>query len=178
MPILESWCLEEQQTMKFFTREWLTGELTDETYERVIPAYNRHLAEILPRLTPTLRIFAKTENLHDALIRGIVVGSAQRMLQLYLRCGDVQYGYYDLDIHYKGIQADEVVIDTLALVAQNAHSEVLFDELDALDDAFVHSLIFHPGSEVSIIFEDFAYERTPQKSRDFSNMTERFRSLP
>ena len=161
--------------MKFFTREWLTSELKDEEFESVVPAYNRHLVKIAPSLTPNLHNFVKTVNLHDSLIRRFVVDYTELMLGLYLRCGDLQQGYYDLDIRYKDIQIDKAVVDTLVMAALNEKTEILYDELDITgDNKYIHRMIFYPDYEISIKFQDLEYEQIKQSNRDFLIATEKF----
>jgi Protein of unknown function (DUF4085) len=161
--------------MKFFTREWITSELKDEEFESVVPAYNRHLVKITPHLTPNLHNFVKTVNLHDGIIRRIVVDYTELILGLYLRCGDLQQGYYDLDIRYKDIQIDKAVVDTLAMAALNEKTEILYDELDITDDnKYIHRMIFYPDYEISIKFQDLEYEQIKKNNRDFLIATEKF----
>ncbi len=161
--------------MKFFTREWLTGELNDKEYEKVVPAYNRHLAKIMPRLTPNLHNFVKMVNLHDGLIRLVMFDYKQLIFGLYLRCGDLQIGYYDLDIRYKDIQLNQAVVDAFSKAVQNIKTEILYNELDVADtNNFVHRMIFDPHYEVSIVFRDLEFEKIPQSNREFSIATEKF----
>src|SRR5215203_429915 len=58
-------------SMQFFTREWMNGELDDTTYEAAIPAYEAHLVRIMPLLPGTVQTLARGINIHDGLIRSV-----------------------------------------------------------------------------------------------------------
>jgi hypothetical protein len=153
--------------MKFFTKEWLTGQLTDEEYEKVIPAYRRHRANILPELSSNLLDFFKVVNIHDGTIRKVIIDYTYSTLGLYLRCGDLQVGYYDVDIQYQGIQLDKSVVDMLVKMAHDSNT-LLYDELDVTDSKmFVHNIIFESEDAVSLIFQDLVFEKTMQNGPDF-----------
>ena len=159
--------------MQFFTRAWLAGELTDEEYASSLSGYHQHLANISAHLSSQVREFIKVVDLHDGLIRKIVIDHTEKTLGLDLRCGNLQVGYYDVDIQYRGIQLGRPVVAILAGVAQ-AEGEILSDELDIVDDGgFEHRIIFDSYEEISILFGDLVFKKTMQDGRYFPAATKK-----
>jgi len=155
--------------MKFFTRAWLEGRLTDDQYRHTVTLYRRHLTQISPKLNPHLLDYLQRANLHDGRVRKIMVDPANATLQVDLRCGDLQVGYYDLDIEYQGVQLEQSALDTLARVAQLG-GEVLRDELDlGTAGIFIQRIIFATHEEVALSFRDMRFRKTAQTGRDFSS---------
>ena len=53
--------------MKYLTRGWATGELTDDEWEERYKAYQHHLYGLLPHLPKPIATIAAEISLHDAL---------------------------------------------------------------------------------------------------------------
>jgi len=90
-----------------------------------------------------------------------------RELFLRLRCGELQYGYYDLLLHY----AEAAVIDHtpygLPNLAAAAGVEVLYDEIDVSDDGrFEQRMILWPSGEFAVSCAQFTFSLVPVASRD------------
>src|SRR5580704_12225883 len=94
--------------MRFLTRQWCDGSMSDETAARVEAEYQQHRAEVLPRLPEPLRVLAQGINIHDGLIRVVEIDAKARELRLALVCGDLDVGYFDLDLSYHGVRIDLV----------------------------------------------------------------------
>ena len=94
--------------MKYFTRAWATGGLTDEEYETVKPSYWRHFDRIKESLPEELATFATKISMHDGLIRRVLVDREADTLALEMLCGDLQVGYFDLDLVYGQVDWDVV----------------------------------------------------------------------
>ena len=111
--------------MKYFTRAWATGGLTDADYETVLPSYWRHFDRIKGSLPAPLVTFATKLSIHDGLIRRVVVDQEADTLALELLCGDLQIGYFDLDLVYGHV--DWGVLDLVALArrANDRETEIL-----------------------------------------------------
>ncbi|MBV9495425.1 MAG: DUF4085 family protein [Acidobacteria bacterium] len=130
--------------MRFFTRSWSEGELSDAEFEAAISDYRDHVATLLDRLSAPLRRLATDLSMHDAIVKN--VQRAERSLSLSLRVGDRQRGYFDLDLRYEDVSS----LRGMAAVG----SEVLQDEVDIDDDgAFVHRFLFDVG-EMVVSFRD------------------------
>lgn len=131
--------------MRFFTRAWTQGELTDEAFEAVPEAYRRHLGAL--GLPASVVVLAES-NLHDALV--LDVEDEPKRLRLRLRVGDHQRGYSDLRITYTG-----ATTDSATLAALRAHeAEVLYSEIDRTGGRYAHRLLLWPAGEAVIAFED------------------------
>lgn len=153
--------------MKFFTRAWWAGEIS----EQDVPlAYAHHLNTITPRLTDNIHNFIKTVRLHDGLFRQVTINHSQATLELQLRCGDLQNGYYDLLLQYQGTVLKLLDEQRLMLIAQDPKTEILYDEFDLLSDgSFEHSILFWPQHQISIVFENLTFEKTDHQNRDITS---------
>ncbi len=119
--------------MKFFTREWHSGELSDEESERIVSDYWAYINTLLPNLPPPVATLARETNLHDGLIHRVLIQPEQKQLELGLRGGDLQVGYFDLDLTYSEVRMDRLDIPFLQGSAQRRQTEVLYDEVDLED---------------------------------------------
>ena len=156
--------------MQFFTREWLSGGLTDTKFEATIPAYEAHLDRILPLVPGTVQALARGVNLHDGLIRTVNVQTKRRTLRLALRCGDLQAGYFDIDLVYWGVDWAASNLRELGSIARNARTEVRYDEVDADatsgETRAIHRIIFEPRGEIGIVFVTLGLKLVPRRGRD------------
>jgi hypothetical protein len=153
--------------MRFLTREWHSGLHSDEVAEQVEDDYRRHITAVLPQLPPPLRDLARGVDLHDGLIRLVEVDVAARELRLALRCGDLQVGYFDLDLCYRGVRIDLLDRAVLDIIARDPTTEVLYSEVDVFDDdVFVHRVLFSPFyREIHVVFTGLSMTRTPRSDR-------------
>ncbi len=151
--------------MKYFTREWATGELSDEEAERIVSDYWAYIDTLLPSLPPAVAALARDINLHDGLIHRVLVQPEQKQLELGLRCGDLQVGYFDLDLTYSEVRLDLLDIPFLQRCAQSRQAEVLYDEVDWEDGNYVHRILFWPEGEIAIVFRELQVVRTPRANR-------------
>ena len=113
--------------MQFFTREWLSGELTDAAFEAVPNAYRLYLARL--RLPPEVLALSEAD-IHDGLLLDVKHSPQITQLTLVLRCGDLQRGYFDLQIEYSGAVLDGGSLSTLQRATQNPNDEFLYHEVD------------------------------------------------
>ncbi len=70
--------------MRYFTRGWANGELSEEESERVVQAYREHVKGLSPRLKPDMLRLVNEVNLHDGLIESVTWSPAQKRLGLSL----------------------------------------------------------------------------------------------
>ncbi len=164
--------------MKYFTEQWLNDEMDNEAQLAVVKDYQRHLAALMPRLPPDVQTLAASISLHDGLLSRAVVDTEQATLRLTLRCGDLQVGYFDLDLHYLQVLFTPEAIENLAgLIAnpslEDLHnmyrcSEALYDELDMEGEIFVHRILFLRGDdwhELTVRFGQMHLRTTPREFR-------------
>lgn len=156
--------------MQFFTREWLSNALDDAKFEATIPAYWAHVDRILPRLPGTVQTLARGVNIHDGLIRSVDIRAKRRTLKLALRCGDVQVGYFDLDLAYGGVDWAASNLRDLASIARNVRTEALYDEVDTDatngETRAIHRIIFYPKGEIEVVFARLGLKLVPRRGRD------------
>lgn len=162
--------------MKYFTEAWHSGELDDETFDAVVEDYQQHLASLLPYLPPDVQMLATDVSLHDGLLLKVVADTEQATLLLTLRCGDLQVGYFDLELHYFQAIFTQEEVERLAQSVANPSSELesnmrhrseaLYDELDIEGELFVHRILFvslHGYHELTTQFKHLHLRTTPRK---------------
>jgi hypothetical protein len=135
--------------MKFFTKEWLRGELSDDAFEAVPADYLRHLTEL--KLPPNIAVLANI-NLHDARVLHTRFDPAATLLSLRVRRGDLQRGYLESGFDYSGALVDDEGIVNLHRAVTEPYDEVLYDEIGRIGDRFEHRLIFASHREVYVSF--------------------------
>jgi hypothetical protein len=140
-------------TMRFFTRQWLFGELSDEEYDAVPNDYCRHVGSL--QLPPDVMVLSQA-NLHDARILDVCEEPDASRLTLRLRCGDLQRGYSNIGIVYATVRIDTVTHAQLHRARELPPDEMLYDEVDRAGERFEHRLIFASKAEVSISFGSVA----------------------
>jgi len=155
--------------MKYFTRDWALGEMSERDSAVRRDAYWRHIDSLVAQLPATVRRLAKHVNLHDGLVRRALVDRRAGSLALELRCGDLQVGYSDTDLVYSGVDFSSVDLALLEKRAGDPETELLYDEVD-LDDAgrFVHRISFEPHGEVDIRFSALRIREIPRSDREIS----------
>jgi hypothetical protein len=136
--------------MKFFTRAWANGEMTDDQFEAVREAYWQYVATL--QLPPMIAALSKL-NTHDAYVLGVDYQPERSHLTLRLRCGDRQRGYSDVILTFSQVTVDPAALDTLRRSLRPAAVEVLYDEVDRSRKSFDYRLLLHPDGEVNIQFE-------------------------
>ena len=156
--------------MQFFTREVLRSS-EDGMWEATIRAYEAHLNRIAPLLPGTVWTLARGVNVHDGLIRSVEIRTKRRTLKLALRCGDVQVGYFDLDLAYEGVDWAASNLRDLASIARNVRTEALYDEVDTDatngETRAIHRIIFYPKGEIEVVFATLGLKLLPRRGRDF-----------
>ena len=143
--------------MKFFTRAWTQGNMTDDKANAVAPAYWRRVEMLdLPRSVRDLA----TLNPHDAHILHVEHDQSAGTLCLRLRCGDLQAGYFDAALNFSGVIIRPAHLATLVKAMRPAPFEILYDEVDRANaTAFEYRLLLHSALEVVLQFRDVAVAR-------------------
>lgn len=158
--------------MKFFTRNYHNSEGDEDSYLKIHLEYANHLKSITPSLTPNVKTYLKleiqTNRLHDAkFVRG-KYDQTKKKLILTLRCGDLQAGYYDLDISYSDVGID-LDLGEVKRILDADDTEILSEEIDYSEESKKqqHQLIFYPDGEMEISFEDIEFGLLPKLDRAF-----------
>jgi len=161
--------------MHFFDRAWHAGDMSDDRADEVRSAYEVHVTAILPRLPTRLRAFVQTVNIHDAQVRAVRLNRALHALELHLRAGDRQVGYFDLDIVYRDVRLDRLDSNTRKQIASDGESEALYDEVDLAGRAeYEHRWLWWPYRELDVQFSEFDYSVTPRADRPFDRVANPF----
>lgn len=151
--------------MKYFKREW-SEEVDAAETDRAHQAYLQHLRQIEERLSSDLRKLATDVSLHDALFKAFDYDDSASVLEIRLRCGDLQVGYFDLDLHYEGACIVNGYTPALAAAVHNPKTEVLYDEVDVADGSlFEHRMLLWPQGDVTIRFRHCSLSYSPVTSR-------------
>jgi hypothetical protein len=152
--------------MKYFTRPWATGELTDEEFEETFRAYRSHVEGLVGHLPGAVAELATSISLHDGIIRRVSVDRRAAGLRIELRCGDQQVGYFDAVLQYLGVPLEETDLDSLEDRARDPRTRVLYDEVDIDGDGrLCHRFLFWPDGELEIRFTSFALARVKRDRR-------------
>ncbi|MBL8822642.1 MAG: DUF4085 family protein [Planctomycetia bacterium] len=149
--------------MRFFTKEWLTGELSDEAFDAIPDAYSIYLASL--KLPSDVFALSKVD-IHDGRLLDVKYNSESAQLLLRLRCGDQQTGYYDLHITYSDLVLDSASLSVLNVAMRAPKDEFLYDEIDRTGDNFEHRCILASHNEVRIKFSHVVVNSCPLDSRE------------
>lgn len=155
--------------MRFFTRAWCTGELDDEAFDQAVPAYWRHIDAIADRLPPEVLHLAREVSLHDSMFISADLDRRAGSIELKLRCGDRQIGYFNELITYSGATLVSSGPADPAAIINNPETEVLYDEIDLGNRGqFVHRLLCWPQGELTLWFTSLTLSRHAVSSRAFA----------
>ena len=149
--------------MKFFTRGWAHGDMTDEEAEAVAHAYQRHLDAL--DLPQPVRVLASL-NPHDGYILDVEHEASTGALCLRLRCGDLQVGYFDAVLKFSSVKIPPAHLAQLVEARRPACFEILYYEIDRADgDAFEYRILLSPVFEIAFRFREVAVIRQPVADR-------------
>jgi hypothetical protein len=155
--------------MKYFTREWCWSELSDKVINNISKDYERYINSIYIALPFTLKMIAKKINLHDGIISTISISFSEENLVLSGIFGDLEVGYFKLEICYESIF--DFDLDHTILFFSEKEIEILRDELEVVSnfnsEFFVHKFIFSNKSEFKICFRDCYLTIENATSKDY-----------
>lgn len=151
--------------MRYFTRDWADGLLSDEETDRASDAYRARLAEVRPRLSPGAAELADAD-LHDAVIDLVAWAPHERRLVASWVAGDLQRGYVEVSAVYTGVTLEAGAVEALRDLARDRAAELMYDEVDLADDGSLrHRLLFWPRHEVVVAFGDVQVTVDPRPDR-------------
>jgi hypothetical protein len=153
-------------SVRWFTREWQDGELSDEEAEARDPAYAAYVRSIADRLPERLRAFAlATEaamSVHDALVDQADLDIAAGRIELLLLNGDLQAGYGKLRLTFLDAELVEPSVERLRDLLTNRRTEFLRQELE-LDETLPATpygirFLLWPEGQIAIRCRDLQIE--------------------
>ena len=116
----------------------------------------------------TFREFAETVDIHDALVREIRLDRQRSTLEIDLRAGDLQAGYFDLAIRYSGVDLQALDTSVLASISRDTQAEALYHEVDvATTESYEHRWLWWPYQDLDIRFRAFDFLIEPRPDRAF-----------
>ena len=139
--------------MKYFTNEWCFSRLDDDQIELAITRYNTYINQIYQTLPFVLKIMAKQINFHDGILSYACYAQDQNILILKGIFGDLQIGYFFLEIKY--IDTINLKPDLLNSIFDKQLIEILSDEISKDSEGiYAHKMLFSTNSEIDIQFKD------------------------
>lgn len=152
--------------MRFFTPEWHAGNVPDVQANKVPAAYAEHIEGLLANMPATLSVLVRSVNLHDGLIRDVAFNRSDRKLRIAMRCGDLQVGYFDIDLFYGDVDVGATDLAGLDSVSNSIGVKALYDEVDQHAKHWVHRILFWPYREACIVFGELGIHLEPRKNRN------------
>ncbi|MEQ1522379.1 MAG: hypothetical protein ABL936_13995 [Aestuariivirga sp.] len=151
--------------MKFFTKEWLSGEHDDEEPYAAYSRYQAHLNTIRNSFTAVLETLF-SYRLHDGLVKVVNRRIPENELFVTLVIGDLQVGYQRLDLTYRNAELTQSDLEMLVRASRTENIEILEDEWDlSVLRKFTHRLIFSIRQEIEIAFDEINYQAFPLVDR-------------
>lgn len=150
--------------MKYFTKEWCYGYLTEKKIITQKKSYEDYIASIYHKLPFSLKILYEGISLHDGALMKICFDNNKHILILKGVFGDLQVGYFLLEIKYLKVQ--NLHDEFLKNVFKNQRIEILSHEIEMLSkEHYSHRMIFNTRNEIEIIFSDMQLklQNTTQK---------------
>ncbi len=164
--------------MKYFTQEWISGDLTNEEYDHARKEYRSYIDQVKESFPVSIRSLATEINIHDGLFTSVVVDTQKRLLKLELLIGDLQVGYEDLTFKYSDVDFSLLDTSLLETLANSSETEALYDEVEDVGNGFYqHRIIFWPRGQLCIQFKKIEIQRVPRKDREIEENNDVFKRI-
>lgn len=139
--------------MKYYTIDWCLSKLSDHEIDNIYDSYQNYMENIFEKIPFTMKILTRNIDLHDGLIKKVKFYKQSNMLTIYGIFGDLQIGYFLLELSY--MQVQNIQPDKLERIFKNQNIEILSDEFELLNtDLFAHRMLFSNGNEIEYIFKN------------------------
>lgn len=153
-------------TMKYFTKEWFFSKLSEEELENIAKEYGDYIDSVFDALPFTLKILSKCVSLHDGIITASTLEGNNQSLQIELFCGNLQSGYFLLQLMYTGVSKSSRNLDQL-----EKFTEIYTNELEMYQHKrFFHRLLLSSGSEIQVEFLDVSIHICNKTTQDYNNI--------
>ena len=103
-------------------------------------------------------------SLHDSSV--MAVERAPNRLEIVLRAGQNQTGYFDARLRYEDVVLSPTDEQFLRNAIGRRDTELLYDEFDSSDAQWVHHFLFWPYREVVVQFGALTLAITPVGGRE------------
>lgn len=164
--------------MRFYTQAWYSGELSEEEELECTRRYHEeHIPALLPRLPRALAELARGRsetgealNIHDALVRRVLVELEPARVTLELRAAQDASSCADLDLEFRGVDLARLDRRLWKRVARKPRTTLLYDEVDLeTDGRFAWRVLLWPSRAApEIVFREFTWSRRPQPDWNFA----------
>ena len=150
--------------MRWLSREWASGGLSEDEWERRNEDWAAHVARMAGLLGDGAELLIEEINLHDA--RFLSLREATDRVSLRVVMGDLQRGYEFAELTYH----DAVVFGSDLPTEQLSEDDLLvgYDEVDSVDGRYEHRMFFWPSGELGIRFGRLEVSRSPAKPSDWA----------
>jgi hypothetical protein len=149
--------------VRYFTRGFANGELSDQEVEAVHRAYAERLRTIETALPDAMKALRDGPSLHDAILERVRWGPSTGNLVIAFVAGTSETGYKTVSLTYRGAMLGAQRVSAVQRIARDRETCVLFQELDAESDStLVHRLLFWPTEEVTIDYRGLDYAVVPR----------------
>jgi hypothetical protein len=153
--------------MKYFTNDWFFSKLSDDDIEEISGRYWGYIDCIFEKLPFTLKVLSKYVNLHDGVVVESNFNKEKHVLKLELFCGDLQSGYFLLQLHYNGISDQSKNLEKI-----ENFLEICADELEMIDhNHFNHRILLSNSIELQIGFSDISINIINKKPEDYETIS-------
>jgi len=164
--------------MKYLTKEWHLGKISDRECQKREKENQRYFRENIKKFPVDFILFAEKESLHDALFEKCEIDRIKNSLSLDLICGENTKGYHRLTLVYLNVNLKKLAIDILNKLVNSKDAELLYDEIDMNGEFFVHRMLFWPTyTEIAIFFRDFKFNKINVTSRKRALIRRRFKEI-
>lgn len=171
--------------MKFLTvdvyNSWYSEYEDDSVLKAAFHDYQKYLEGLEDILPSGILTLARLPGVDDGLVVQAKRDRNQKFIELTLRCGDLQMGYYDLVLQYEEAEISAPDEQTLAQIAHTTQSESRHEsdlychELDVTPVGGIeHRLLFHPGVFFTIRCHALRWEKVARPDRMLPRVKQRF----
>lgn len=155
--------------MKYFTKDWCFSNLDDDEIEKRLKNYRTYIHNVYKKLPFVLKNLIKTINFHDGKLEKVSFIQNKRTLILKGVFGDLEVGYYFLEVKY--LKVSNLEIDFLDSVFKNQEIEILSDEIEVLNEnLFSHKILFSTKQDINIQFQDIKITIQNAKPKDYKKL--------
>ena len=151
--------------MKYFTNDWFFSRLAEDDMEKIAEQYWNYIDSVFEKLPFTLKMLAKSLNLHDGIVISSVLEEKSHTLTLELLCGDLQSGYFLLQLIYTGVSEDSKNLGKF-----EKFIEVHAAELEVGNGDFFHRWLLSSGSEIEVKFLDVSLQIYTKTAKDYKDI--------
>lgn len=152
--------------MKFYTLDWCRSRMPDTEIDRIYDSYQSYINSIYEELPHNLRNLITNVNLHDGIIKNVIISPSQNKLSMYGIFGDLQTGYTHLHLEYTLL--NNFSIGDCSHIFMDEEIEILSDEIEFIrPDSYKHRILFNSGKEIEICFNKIELQMSPAAPSDY-----------